>query len=177
MSQATGARKCRSMNTCGNGISPARKESTRVRSRDICARAVHESVPHNRRDFAGRSDANSHQRRGRDRDGLRPRSLNEKNLSLGPRRTNSARHGRSKNRRTDREDEASPPIRFRMRHTTTGIKENILRLLRQKGFEVTVVPPAHRLKKCWPSIPTEFFCLTVQVIPRHSLTRTKRYTI
>src|SRR5438876_12101876 len=62
----------------------------RERNRHACAHTTsahtrcNESVPHNRRDFAGRSDANSHQGRGRDRDGLRPRSLNEKNLSVGP---------------------------------------------------------------------------------------------
>jgi carbamoyl-phosphate synthase small subunit len=33
-----------------------------------------------------------------------------------------------------------PPIRFRIAAYDYGIKENILRLLRQKGFEVTVVP-------------------------------------
>src|SRR5947199_4274790 len=63
----------------------------RERNRHACAHATsahtrcNESVSYNRRDFAGRSDANGHQRRGRDWDGLRPRSLNEKNLSLGPR--------------------------------------------------------------------------------------------
>ena len=35
---------------------------------------------------------------------------------------------------------ALPPIRFRIAAYDYGIKENILRLLRQKGFEVTVVP-------------------------------------
>lgn len=33
-----------------------------------------------------------------------------------------------------------PPIRFRIAAFDYGIKQNILRLLRQKGFEVTVVP-------------------------------------
>jgi len=33
-----------------------------------------------------------------------------------------------------------PPIRFRIAAYDYGIKENILRLLRQKGFQVTVVP-------------------------------------
>jgi carbamoyl-phosphate synthase small subunit len=33
-----------------------------------------------------------------------------------------------------------PPIRFRVAAYDYGIKENILRLLRQKGFQVTVVP-------------------------------------
>src|SRR4029077_12104599 len=61
----------------------------RERSRLACPHATSahsrcdESVPDDRRNFAGRSDANGHQRRGRDRDGLCPRSLNEKNLSLG----------------------------------------------------------------------------------------------
>ena len=35
---------------------------------------------------------------------------------------------------------ALPPTRFRIAAYDYGIKENILRLLRQKGFEVTVVP-------------------------------------
>ena len=35
---------------------------------------------------------------------------------------------------------ALPPIRFRIAAYDYGIKENILRLLRQKGFSVTVVP-------------------------------------
>ena len=35
---------------------------------------------------------------------------------------------------------ALPPTRFRIAEYDYGIKENILRLLRQKGFEVTVVP-------------------------------------
>jgi carbamoyl-phosphate synthase small subunit len=35
---------------------------------------------------------------------------------------------------------ALPPIRFRIAAYDYGIKENILRLLRQKGFDVTVVP-------------------------------------
>src|SRR6184192_4775360 len=35
---------------------------------------------------------------------------------------------------------ALPPIRFRIVAYDYGIKENILRLLRQKGFGVTVVP-------------------------------------
>jgi carbamoyl-phosphate synthase small subunit len=35
---------------------------------------------------------------------------------------------------------ALPPIRFRIAAYDYGIKENILRLLRQKGFGVTVVP-------------------------------------
>src|SRR5882724_3500196 len=35
---------------------------------------------------------------------------------------------------------ALPPIRFRIVAYDYGIKENILRLLRQKGFSVTVVP-------------------------------------
>src|SRR5467141_1965612 len=35
-----------------------------------------------------------------------------------------------------------PPIRFRVVAYDYGIKQNILRLLRQKGFEVTVVPAA-----------------------------------
>src|SRR5207244_506811 len=35
---------------------------------------------------------------------------------------------------------ALPPIRFRVAAYDYGIKENILRLLRQKGFQVTVVP-------------------------------------
>ena len=35
---------------------------------------------------------------------------------------------------------ALPPIRFRIVAYDYGIKENILRLLRQKGFDVTVVP-------------------------------------
>jgi carbamoyl-phosphate synthase small subunit len=35
---------------------------------------------------------------------------------------------------------ALPPIRFRIAAYDYGIKENILRLLRQKGFQVTVVP-------------------------------------
>jgi carbamoyl-phosphate synthase small subunit len=35
---------------------------------------------------------------------------------------------------------ALPPVRFRIAAYDYGIKENILRLLRQKGFEVTVVP-------------------------------------
>jgi carbamoyl-phosphate synthase small subunit len=35
-----------------------------------------------------------------------------------------------------------PPIRFRIAAYDYGIKQNILRLLRQKGFEVTVVPAA-----------------------------------
>jgi carbamoyl-phosphate synthase small subunit len=35
---------------------------------------------------------------------------------------------------------ALPPIRFRIAAYDYGMKENILRLLRQKGFEVTVVP-------------------------------------
>ena len=33
-----------------------------------------------------------------------------------------------------------PPVRFRIAAYDYGIKQNILRLLRQKGFEVTVVP-------------------------------------
>jgi carbamoyl-phosphate synthase small subunit len=37
---------------------------------------------------------------------------------------------------------ALPPIRFRIAAYDYGIKENILRLLRQKGFGVTVVPAA-----------------------------------
>src|SRR5213082_1941737 len=39
----------------------------------------------------------------------------------------------------DRKSEL-PPIRFRIAAYDYGIKENILRLLRQKGFQVTVVP-------------------------------------
>ena len=40
-----------------------------------------------------------------------------------------------------RESSASlPPVRFRIVAYDYGIKENILRLLRQKGFRVTVVP-------------------------------------
>jgi carbamoyl-phosphate synthase small subunit len=35
---------------------------------------------------------------------------------------------------------ALPPIKFRIAAYDYGIKENILRMLRQKGFEVTVVP-------------------------------------
>src|SRR5262249_60506993 len=35
-----------------------------------------------------------------------------------------------------------PPIRFRIAAYDYGIKQNILRLLRQKGFEVTLVPAA-----------------------------------
>ena len=35
---------------------------------------------------------------------------------------------------------ALPPIRFRIAAYDYGIKENILRLLRQKGFDVTVIP-------------------------------------
>ena len=99
-----------------------------------------ESVPDDRRHFAGRSNAKSDRRRGRDRDGLRPRSLNEKNLPVGP-------GGQTQRAMVD------PKIAGRTRQTTRchrsssriaaydyGIKENILRLLRQKGFEVTVVP-------------------------------------
>ena len=37
---------------------------------------------------------------------------------------------------------ALPPIRFRIAAYDYGIKQNILRLLRQKGFEVSVVPAA-----------------------------------
>lgn len=37
---------------------------------------------------------------------------------------------------------ALPPIRFRIAAYDYGIKQNILRLLRQKGFQVTVVPAA-----------------------------------
>ena len=165
------------MNTCGNGTSPARKESTRARSRDICAtRGAMKACLTTEEISAGRSDANSHQRRGRDRDGLRPRSLNQKNLSLGP-------GGQTQRAMVDPKiagrtgSRALPPTRFRIAAYDYGIKENILRLLRQKGFEVTVVPAGTRLKKCWLSIPTEFFFLTVQVIPRHSLMHTKLYTI
>src|SRR3954467_3844164 len=44
-----------------------------------------ESVLDDRRHLPARGNAKSHSRRGRDRDGLRPRSLNEENLPLGPR--------------------------------------------------------------------------------------------
>ena len=43
---------------------------------------------------------------------------------------------------------ALPPIRFRIVAYDYGIKENILRLLRQKGFGVTVVPATPPPKKC-----------------------------
>src|SRR5262249_20273532 len=39
-----------------------------------------------------------------------------------------------------RSGQALPPVRSRIVAYDYGIKENILRLLRQKGFEVTVVP-------------------------------------
>ena len=41
-----------------------------------------------------------------------------------------------------------PPVRFRVVAYDYGIKENILRLLRQKGFRVTVVPALQLPKKC-----------------------------
>src|SRR5260370_42281421 len=41
----------------------------------------------------------------------------------------------------------SPPIRFRIVAYDYGIKENILRLLRQKGFRVTVVPATTTAKE------------------------------
>src|SRR2546423_6131791 len=41
-----------------------------------------------------------------------------------------------------------PPARFRIVAYDYGIKENILRLLRQKGFRVTVVPELQLPKKC-----------------------------
>ncbi len=40
-----------------------------------------------------------------------------------------------------------PPVRFRIVAYDYGIKENILRLLRQKGFRVTVVPAATTAKE------------------------------
>jgi carbamoyl-phosphate synthase small subunit len=40
-----------------------------------------------------------------------------------------------------------PPVRFRVVAYDYGIKQNILRLLRQKGFSVTVVPAATPAKK------------------------------
>ena len=45
-------------------------------------------------------------------------------------------------------DPMLPPIRFRVVAYDYGIKENILRLLRQKGFGVTVVPATPLPKKC-----------------------------
>jgi len=42
--------------------------------------------------------------------------------------------------RNEGSEPALPPIRFRIAAYDYGIKENILRLLRQKGFGVTVVP-------------------------------------
>src|SRR6476620_5935405 len=119
---------------------PRRKRNRHARAYATSAHSrCDESVPDNRRDFAGRSDANSHQRRGRDRNGLRPRSLNEKNLSLGsggqlkgPMSIQKCADGRGR--------PPLPPTRLRIAAYDYGIKENILRLLRQKGFEVTVVP-------------------------------------
>src|SRR6266850_4079046 len=45
-------------------------------------------------------------------------------------------------RRNEGSEPALPPIRFRIVAYDYGIKQNILRLLRQKGFGVTVVPAA-----------------------------------
>ncbi len=107
------------MNICGNGISPARKESTRARSRDICALAV----------------------KGEGVIGMDyVREVTTKRIyRWDPEDKLSAPWSIQKS--PDGQDtRALAPIRFRIAAYDYGIKENILRLLRQKGFEVTVVP-------------------------------------
>src|ERR1044071_4230276 len=63
---------------------PRRERNRHPRAHATSAHARRdESVPDERRNFARRSNAKSDRRPGCDRDGLRPRSVNEKNLSLG----------------------------------------------------------------------------------------------
>ena len=50
-----------------------------------------------------------------------------------------------------------PPIRFRIVAYDYGIKQNILRLLRQKGFDVTVLPAATSAKDALALNPDGIF--------------------
>src|SRR5438067_10807165 len=52
---------------------------------------------------------------------------------------------------------ALPPIRFRIAAYDYGMKENILRLLRQKGFGVTVVPASTTAEEVLPLDPDAIF--------------------
>jgi hypothetical protein len=95
----------------------------------------------------------------RDRNGLRPRSLNAKNLPWDPEDKLSAPWSIQK----------SPDGQGRRPATDTlpncaydyGIKENILRLLRQKGFEVTVVPAGTSAQEVLALDPDGIFLSTV----------------
>jgi carbamoyl-phosphate synthase small subunit len=58
---------------------------TRALTRHLRTRGRNESLFDYGRDFARRSDAGGHQRRGRYRDGLRSRSFSARDLSMGPR--------------------------------------------------------------------------------------------
>jgi carbamoyl-phosphate synthase small subunit len=52
---------------------------------------------------------------------------------------------------------ALPPVRFRIVAYDYGMKQNILRLLRQKGFQVTVVPASTSAKKALALDPDGIF--------------------
>ena len=67
-----------------------------------------------------------------------------------------------------------PPIRFRIAAYDYGIKQNILRLLRQKVSASRLFRHRQPPTKCSRSIPTEFFFRTARAIRRRFLTRTKR---
>jgi carbamoyl-phosphate synthase small subunit len=158
-----------------NGISPAqRNRHARAHATSAHARCD-ESVPDDRRHFAARSNAKSNQ--GEGVIGMDyVREVSTKKIYRWDPRTNSARHGRSKNRRTDRQT-SLPPIRFRIAAYDYGIKENILRLLRQKGFEVTVVPAGTSAQEVLALDPDGIFLSNGPAIPRRSITHTKRCTI
>ena len=65
-----------------------------------------------------------------------------------------------------------PPIRYRIVAYDYGIKDNILRQLRQTGFGVTVVPGHdHAPKKFSRLIPMEFFFPTARAIRKRCLMR------
>ena len=79
--------------------------------------------------------------------------------------------GRAEN---SEEQTALPPIRHRIVAYDYGIKENILRRLRQNGFGVTVVPATTTAEEVLALKPEAFFFPTVRAIHRCSIMRTKR---
>ena len=87
-------------------------------------------------------------------------------LRLGPRRASSAASGRSiqGKRPADAppltgEDylEQLPPVKYRIVAYDYGLKTNILRRLRQHGFQVRVLPAKPRRRKRLPGIPDGIF--------------------
>ena len=70
-----------------------------------------------------------------------------------------------------------PPIRYRIVAYDYGIKENILRLLRQKGFRVTVVPATTTAEEVLALNPDGVFLSNGPGDPAPCLMRTRRCAI